>query len=117
MRTKSEVGKYGETLAEAFLKDHNYTIICKNYRHRRLEIDLITKKNNLLIFVEVKTRSRVLFGQPEDAVDNKKAAKIIEAADYYIHEEDWMGDVRFDVISVTLSGKTHIIQHFEDAFY
>lgn len=117
MRTKSEIGKLGEKLAESFLKQLNYVVMHKNYRHKRLEIDLIAKKDGLLIFIEVKTRSKILFGQPEEAVNDKKAARIIEAADYYIYEQDWIGDIRFDVISVTLSGKTHKIHHFEDAFH
>lgn len=117
MPTKSEIGKHGEELALAFLKDKQYAIIHKNYRYKRLEIDLIAKKENVLIFIEVKTRSKTLFGQPEDAVDHKKAARIIEAADHYIFETDWKNNIRFDVISITLSRNGQQIEHFKDAFY
>ena len=104
-------------MASTFLENHQYNIVAKNYRYKRLEIDLVAKKGGLLIFIEVKTRSKTLFGEPEEAVDDKKAARIIEAADQYIYENDWNEDIRFDVISVVLSNKEHQIKHFEDAFY
>lgn len=117
MLTKSEVGKYGEELAVLFLKRHGYDILERNYRFKRFEIDLIVKVNNLLVFVEVKTRSKTAFGEPEDAVDQKKASRVIAAADEFIHQNNWYGDIRFDVISITLANKKETVMHFKDAFY
>ncbi|MEL7004384.1 MAG: YraN family protein [Bacteroidota bacterium] len=117
MRTKSETGNYGEKLAAEFLQSHGYIIRERNYRYRRLEIDLIAEKKDLVIFIEVKARTKTYFGLPEEAVDEKKADKIIEAADHYVYEINWNGNIRFDIISVILSGEQPTIKHFEDAFY
>ncbi len=90
--------------------------MARNYRHRQAEIDLITRRGALLVFVEVKTRSNAAFGHPEEFVDEKQAERILEAADQYIHEQAWTGAIRFDIISVMLQPEVSI-HHFEDAFY
>ena len=87
-----------------------------NYRYSRSEIDMIASKDDLLIFVEVKARSNVSFGLPEQFVDEKKAKNIMKAAEQYIFEIDWNGNVRFDIISVIIK-KSIEIEHIEDAFY
>lgn len=111
-----KIGKEGEVLAAGYLIKNGFEVIEKNYRYRRFEIDIIAKKENTLIFVEVKTRSGNYFGQPEEAVADKQAAQIMEAAENYIMALDWKGDIRFDIISI-LKGKENQITHFEDAFY
>lgn len=116
MRGKSQTGEYGEQLAKKFLESKGYQIVALNYRYKRLEIDIIAIIDETLIFVEVKTRSKTFFGNPEDAVDNKKIKNIVEAADEYIYEHDWNGDIRFDVIAV-IAKKIPQIRHFKDAFY
>lgn len=117
MNTKAELGKEGEQLAANYLVTKGYEIIEQNYRYKRSEIDLICKHNNLLIFVEVKAKSYTSFGEPEHSVDDKKAAKVMEGAEQYIHEIDWLGDIRFDVISIVKNKGTFEVKHFEDAFY
>ena len=64
---------------------------------------LITKKGELLIFVEVKTKTYVAYGNPEDSVDERKAAKVVEGAEEYVYQNNWNGDIRFDIISIVLS--------------
>ncbi len=113
---KKESGDYGEALALEFLTKKGYTLLEKNYRYKRAEIDLIMRQANTLVFVEVKARSSVSYGFPEEAVDEKKAALIIEAADHYIYEANWEKAIRFDIVSVIL--QPHVaIRHFEDAFW
>jgi putative endonuclease len=114
VRNQTEIGKEGENLAAAFLQQKGFEIVARNYRHRKAEIDLIVKRDNWLIFVEVKTRSSSAFGEPEAFVDWKKANKIFEAAEEYIFAKDWKSHVRFDVISIKL-GAPPEIKHFEDA--
>jgi len=116
MSIKAELGGEGELMASNFLEQNGYQIVERNYRYKHAEIDVIAQKDKLLVFVEVKTRSKVGFGFPEQAVDDKKAAKVIEGAEQYIYENDWDGDVRFDIIAVVV-GASSEIQHFEDAFY
>ena len=114
MMTQTEIGREGERLAGIYLQKKGFDIVAKNYRHSRAEIDLIIKRDNWLIFVEVKARSSVNYGQPEDAVGVQKISKLFEAAEEYIFSTNWQGHVRFDVVSVKL-GKEPVIEHFEDA--
>ncbi len=111
-----KVGKEGEKLAADYLLGKGFEVIEKNYRYRRFEIDIIAKKESTIVFVEVKTRSGNYFGEPEETVAEKQAAQIIEAAENYIFENDWNGEIRFDIISI-LKRKENKITHFEDAFY
>jgi len=89
-------------------------VLERNYRFKHAEIDLIIKRENWIIFVEVKTRSSSSFGEPEEFVDSNKARKIFEAAEEYIYSNDWHGHIRFDIVSVKL-GEEVEIRHFEDA--
>lgn len=116
MSDKIKIGNKGEELAADFLVTKGYEIVTKNYRHKHAEIDLIAKKENVLVFVEVKTRSSVLFGEPEAFVTNKKASKVMEGAEQFMIENNWHGNIRFDIVSVK-TGSTEVIEHFEDAFY
>ena len=100
MSDKIKKGKEGEEMATQFLIEKGYEIIVRNYRHKRSEIDLIVKKNNWLIFVEVKLRSSDLYGYPEDFVDYKKAKNIMEGAEQYTFENNWQGNVRYDIVSI-----------------
>lgn len=109
-------GQKGEDLAAQFLEEKGYQIVERNFRYKRAEIDMIARKGNLLVFVEVKARSSTTFGYPEDFVDEKKAALIITAADYYINAINWEGLIRFDIVSIMLKSQMSI-RHFEDAFY
>lgn len=104
-------------MAASFLEDKGYKVLCKNYRHKHSEIDLIVEKDNWLVFVEVKTRSSIAFGYPEEFVDERKAAKIMEGADQYVFEMDWQGNVRYDIVSVRLKNGRPEIVHFEDAIH
>jgi putative endonuclease len=117
MNTKAKIGFEGEKAAADYLVSKGFKILCRNFRHRRSEIDIICTNEQFLVFVEVKTKSYTAFGEPEVAVDDKKAAKIMEGAEHYIQETDWKGDVRFDVIALVKSKGEFTIEHFEDAFY
>lgn len=117
MSDKIKKGKEGEDLAANFLTDKGFEIVERNYRHKRLEIDLIIKKNGWLVFVEVKLRTSDAYGYPEDFVDYKKAKNIIDGAEQYTYDKNWQGNVRYDIISIRqLNGKQEIL-HIEDAFY
>lgn len=117
MNHKTDIGKKGEDLASEFLIAKGYSVLERNWRYKRSEIDLITKKDELIVFVEVKTKTYVAYGNPEDAVDKRKAAKVVEGAEEYIHQIDWTGDIRFDIISIVLEKDEQRILHLEDAFY
>ncbi len=116
MSKKAELGVKGELLAAEYLVSNEYVIEKKNYRYKHAEIDIIAKKDQLLVFVEVKTRTKIDFGFPEDFVDQKKAAKVGEGAEQYVFENNWNGDIRFDIISVIVGDRVEV-KHFKDAFY
>ena len=85
MSNNLEIGTMGENLACQYLEKNNYKILERNYRYKRSEIDIIAKKGDLIVFIEVKTRSGHWFGTPEQSVNEKKAQKVMEGADQYIY--------------------------------
>jgi len=117
MAIQQETGDKGEELAANYLKSGGYSIVEKNFRAGKSEIDLICQKGKLLVFVEVKTRSNTKFGNPESFVDEAKAAKVMEGAEAYIEINNWSEAIRFDIISIIIDGAKSEIEHFEDAFY
>ena len=105
MLSKKQLGDLGEDISEIFLAKMGYSIIKRNYRCRLGEIDLIAKDKNKIIFFEVKTRTNLNFGYPEDSVNNLKVLKLKKLAIFFAVSEN-MGDLdmQFDVISINLSG-------------
>lgn len=114
MTDKMKLGKEGERLAANFLMQKGFEVVSRNFRYRRAEIDLIVRREDWLLFIEVKTRSSSAYGEPEEAVTAKKVRMMYDAAEEYIYSIDWKGHVRFDIISVKL-GNPPEIMHFEDA--
>ncbi len=117
--SSTDRGAMQESRAIAFLEEKGYQLWERNYRGREGEIDLIVNRDRLVVFVEVKARSSVRFGQPYEAVTPRKRRAIIRTADQYLYErnllEGW--DVRYDVISITTArGQDPTIEHYEDAF-
>lgn len=107
------VGTQGETLAAKYLESKGYEIIKRNYKNDYGEIDIIAAHDGYLIFVEVKTRSSLVFGFPSEAVDAHKRRKISQVASVYIrYNKLYDLPVRFDVIEIC--GEE--INHIEDAF-
>lgn len=113
MTKTTDIGRQGEHAALEFLEQKGYTVVARNYRYKRSEIDLIVQKENWLVFVEVKLRSSKQFGFPEESVKEAKRKKILEGAAQYLEETNWKGNVRYDIIAI----QGQAIEHFEDAFY
>ena len=112
------LGIEGEDIASVFLQNKGYEILARNWIFDRAEIDIIAKNDAVLVFVEVKTRKNLHFGNPEDAVTFRKIAQIEKASLAYIEAKNYHGEVRFDIIAIVRAGgKTLEIQHFEDAFF
>ncbi|HHP7240980.1 MAG TPA: YraN family protein [Cyclobacteriaceae bacterium] len=110
-----ELGKKGERAAEAYLIYSGFSVLQRNYRCGRSEIDLIVANEDLMVFVEVKTRSNNDFGHPEDFVTDHQKNMILKASAHYVSEKDWKHNVRFDIIAINV--ETNELAHFEDAFY
>lgn len=117
MAQHNELGKKGEQLAVDFLKQHGYTIVKRNYRFEKAEVDIIAQKKNTLTIVEVKTRSTANFGNPQDFVKPKQIQRLVKAVDAYVLENDLDVEVRFDIVAIIKSGNSYDIEHLENAFY
>ncbi|MFO7842957.1 MAG: YraN family protein [Bacteroidales bacterium] len=116
MADHNKLGKKGEEIALKYLKSNQYTIKETNWRFRKNEIDIIAEKDNLLVVVEVKTRTSEYFENPKEAVTRKKQKFIIQAADAYVQENKIDMETQFDIVAVTIiNGQTNI-EHIQDAF-
>jgi len=113
-----ETGKKGEQIAADFLRKKGYEILEMNWRHRRAEVDIIAKKAEIVIFVEVKTRTDDAFGNPASFVNAKKERFLANAANAYMEKIGHYDEIRFDIIGIVIwSSERMEIQHFEDAFF
>ncbi len=108
----SKIGRIGEMKARAFLKFKLYKILECNYKRRTGEIDIIAKKGEYIVFIEVKYRKNLKMGYPLEAVDFKKQERIRKTAMVYLAEKGLECDVRFDCVEI-LGNK---ISHIENAF-
>ena len=117
MAEHNELGKKGEQLAINFLVKNGYRILDKNWRYQKAEIDIIAQKKETLAVVEVKTRSSIDFGNPQDFVNPKKIKLLVSAIDEYIISKDLDVNVRFDIIAIVKENNNFTIEHLEDAFY
>jgi len=104
--TSSVIGKKGEQLALRFLKRQGYRIVKTNYQTRRGEIDIIARKNNFLVFIEVKTRIGDNLGFPEESVGYFKRKSLAFAASYFLTKEKVKEErYRTDLVSIILDSK------------
>ena len=117
MSIQNERGRAGEQLATDYLISKGYTILHRNYRYLKAEIDIIASKGEILAIVEVKYRSANHLGTIADAVSKKKIKLLVLAADHYVHEQNIDLDVRFDIITILNTKDEDRIDHLEDAFY
>ncbi len=110
----TERGRAGEALAEIYLQEQGLTILCRNYRYKRAEIDIVATDGNELVIVEVKIRQNNLFGFPEEAVTRDKEL-LLKRAGYAYKEKNFIAlPVRFDIIAISIQEKE--IKYFKDAF-
>jgi len=116
MADHNELGAIGEKIACNFLLEKGYTVLHKNWRHKRDELDLVTRFDDLLVFIEVKTRINSYMGSPVEAVTKGKQQRLIRAAQAYIETYDIDLEVRFDIIGIIKNQQQEEIIHVENAF-
>jgi putative endonuclease len=115
--TSKTSGAWGEDLALRYLLRRGYKLVERNYRKRRGEIDLIVRKEETLVFVEVKLRRSTGFGEPLEAVTARKQATIRSLAEQYLADNQPDFDtLRFDVVGILATPSGTRIDHIEDAF-
>ena len=114
-----DIGNYGEDLSFEFLKRNGYSILSRNFRNRCGEIDIICKKDDLIIFVEIKSRYNYNYGSPIEAITYSKQKQIIKLCKFYIYINKLINyNFRFDVIEVFFNKDNNLysINHITDAF-
>ena len=102
---KKGLGDWGEQQAAEYLQQKGYKILHRNVRTPYGEIDLIAECSAVLVFIEVKTRSSLAYGHPEEAVDDQKITHMIESAESFLQENpEFNQDWRLDVIAIVKQG-------------
>jgi len=120
---KREFGDIGEKIASEYLLDRGYKIIERNYQKTWGEIDLITKKLNIIVFCEVKTRDlkNVEHFLPEYSIDARKIKKLKNMCEIYLTEKSYPASQQWqiDVISIAIdkNSKKAKIKHIENAIW
>lgn len=117
MATHNDFGNYAEQLALDYLLKEGYTILAKNFRYQKAEIDIVAEKENIIASIEVKARSTDHFLLPQDAVTKSKMRLIVLATNHFLEKFNIQKEVRFDIISIlpNLEGN-FTIKHLKNAF-
>ncbi len=113
-----ETGDRGEELASQMLAEKGFEIIERNYRYGKGEIDIVAKDKDEIVFVEVKSRKNLEFGDPEYALTKNKQAQVRKICAAYLYDKNIEEtDCRIDVVAILFRGKEEpIIRHIENAF-
>ena len=114
---KKALGNRGEDIAAQYLQQQGYRILHRNFRSRYGEVDIICAYQGILVFVEVKTRTSIAFGSPEEAITPTKQAHIRKVALTYLDSYSQVfREIRFDVIGILMEGGQPHINHLMAAF-
>ena len=116
MARHNELGTWGEQLAVDKLVEEGFSIVDQNWHLGHLEIDIIARKDEIVVFAEVKTRAEKDV-DPLEAVDSRKIAHMVRAADTYLKSKDWPYQVRFDLFAINGTPDDYTLEHIPDAFY
>ncbi len=116
MAHHNSVGKLGEQLAKKYMVSNGFKILHQNWRYQHWEIDIIASKDEVLHFVEVKTRKSLQFGYPESDVTRKKLRYIIKAAEEYQFQNPGWTRIQFDVLSIILHSEDEEYFFIEDVY-
>lgn len=111
-----DTGNFGENLACNYLIKKGFTILEQNWRYKHLEIDIIACKENRLHIIEVKTRTKNLFGYPEQFIKKHKLQLLKNATAMYQLQNPWFKQIQFNVIAITLSNPIELL-FLEDVFF
>lgn len=118
MAEHNDIGARGEEIAADHLIQNGFKILERNWRHRKTEIDIIAMQGDVLVFIEVKTRTDDYFGEPATFAQDKQLKRVASSASVYMHQigHDW--EVRFDVIGVLMKGPQRAeIIHYKDVYW
>lgn len=113
-----DTGFLGENIATTHLMELGFEILERNWRYKHLEIDIIASKENLLHIVEVKTRTSLLFGYPEQMIHPQKMQFLKNAAAHYQFANPQWKWLQFDVIAIYKKPTNEwALDYFEDVYF
>ncbi len=116
-RWNQRIGAWGETVAAAHLQAQGLEVLAHNVRTPYGELDLVAREGQTLVFVEVKARSNVRLGYPEEGVGAAKQQHLLAAIEAYLLDQPWAGDWRVDVVAVVgRPGEIPQVEWFRNAF-
>jgi len=120
VNARQQFGRAAEAAAASHLTREGWTLLGRNVRIGRGELDLIARRGGVLAFVEVKARRTTGYGAPEDGVDGRKRRKVARLAELWLAARPWalrgVSDVRFDVVAVDATSWPPAVRHLEGAF-
>jgi putative endonuclease len=103
---RQRLGSWGEKIAETYLIQQGLELLFRNYRTRFGEIDLVMRNSQTIVFVEVKTRTNLDYGNPEESITKKKKNRMLLSAQACLQDHpEWGGYYRIDVLAVNGSPK------------
>ena len=109
-RRARELGRRGEEVAAGFLRGRGYRVVGGGFLARRGEVDLVCRRSDRLVLVEVKTRSSVRFGEPAEAVGARKRRALNAAAAEYRALAGWRGPIDFAVVAIREGREPELIE-------
>ncbi len=116
MAKHHQTGNTGEAMALQYFTERGYIPLHQNWRHSHWEVDIIAHRNNVLHFIEVKTRRSKNFGLPEDGANKKKIRNLVNAAEEYLYQYPEWKRIQFDILSILIVGES--VEYFliEDVY-
>ena len=109
---KIELGRKGETLTIRYLEGEGYTILSRNLQVGHSDVDILSREGEVLVFVEVRTKSRDDRGMPEETLNTKKLNRMKRTAQVYMALTQYSGPARLDAVCIILD-EADIVQHFK----
>lgn len=102
MARHNETGRLGEDLAAEWLSAQGFELLHRNWKYSYFELDVVASKNEVLHFIEVKTRTSASFGHPEEGVTAKKLERLMNAGEEFLHQHPQWQRIQYDVLSIRL---------------
>jgi putative endonuclease len=116
---KKRLGDWGEIEARRYLETKAYVFMERNFRVPEGEIDLVMQDGDIVVFIEVKTRTSDSFGTPEESVSGAKRKRLLRAAWAFLQERERIdASWRIDVVAIEASPNWTIqrLDHYRSAF-
>lgn len=115
-KANQSIGAFGEQVVGEYLRRQGYIIVTTNYKTSYKELDIVARKGNILVFIEVKTRTSLAYGDGTEAMSARKKRDFRQGINRYLRENRWRAaDLRADLVTVLLdrSKGTAQVRHFE----